>query len=274
MKLAFIGDIVGKPGREMIGRYLQEIREKYRLDLVIANYENASHGFGITKKNYQELRGYGIDAMTGGNHSWDKKDVFELFNQGEPLIRPVNYPDKSPGRGWMVLEVADTQVAIVNVMGNYTMPMSDNPFLKMQEVVAQLKSEGIKHIIVDMHAEATSEKYVMMHLLRNDISALFGTHTHVGTDDLIVLDGCCYVTDVGLTGCRDNVIGVDKKIPTERFLTGIGGHFDIPKQCRKIFQLIIFELDGEGRAVEAQKLRIYEEGEIQSQTAKMESFGF
>lgn len=272
MKLAFIGDIVGKPGREMIGKHLLEIRKKYDLDLVIANYENASHGFGITKKNYHELRGYGIDAMTGGNHSWDKKEVLELFKQGEPLVRPVNYPDASPGHGYMILEVAEERLAMVNVMGNYTMPMGDNPFLKMRDTVAYLKAQGVKHIIVDMHAEATSEKYAMMHLLKEDISALFGTHTHIGTDDLMVVDGCCYVTDVGLTGCRDQVIGVDRTIPIERFLTGMGRHFDIPKQCQKIMQLIIFELDEEGRAIEAQKLRIYEEGEMQSQLAKVESF--
>ena len=272
MKLAFIGDIVGKPGREMIRKHLSWVRKKYDIDFVIANYENVSHGFGITKKNYFELRGYGIDAMTGGNHSWDKKEIFELFNQGEPLIRPINYPDKSPGCGYMTLEVAQKRLAIVNVMGNYTMPMSDNPFLKMQEIISRLQDEGTRHIVVDMHAEATSEKYAMMHIFKENLSALFGTHTHVGTDDLMVADGCCYVTDVGLTGCRDQVIGVDRTIPIERFLTGIGQHFDIPKQCQKILQLIIFELNDEGRAIEAQKLRVYEDGDVWSQFAKVESF--
>ncbi len=270
MKIVFIGDIVGRPGREMIKKHLQDIRQRYNIDLVIANYENVSHGFGITKKNADELFGYGIDIMTGGNHSWDKKEIFELFDK-YPLIRPINYPVKSPGRGWIELKVCNQRVVIVSVMGNYTMPMCDNPFIKMDELVISLKENGIKHIIVDIHAEATSEKQAMMHLLKDKISAIFGTHTHVGTDDLSIINGCCFVTDVGLTGCRDHVIGMDKDIPIKKFLTGIGGHFDIPKKCKKILQMIIFELDNSGRAINAQKLKIYDNGEIIKTLAKIES---
>lgn len=271
MKLGFIGDIVGKPGRDMIGKYLHDLREKYALDLVIGNYENASHGFGLTKKNADELMGYGIDAMTGGNHSWDKKEIFQIFDT-YPLVRPINYPDKSPGKGVIIVDILDYQVAIISVMGNYTMPMSDNPFVKMDEVVNKLKEDGIKHIIVDIHAEATSEKLTMLHILKDRVSAIFGTHTHVGTDDLIIADGCCYVTDVGLTGCRDGVIGMDKKIPIQRFMTGIGGHFDISKKCQAIFQLIVFELNDEGRGVKAEKLKIYDNGEIQKIDARIEQY--
>ena len=271
MKIVFIGDIVGRPGREMIAKHLKNIREKYNIDLVIANYENASHGFGITKKNADELFGYGIDVMTGGNHSWDKKEIFEIFNT-HPLIRPINYPDKSPGRGWIELEVCNQRVAVVSVMGNYTMPMSDNPFIKMNEITNQLRADGIRHIIVDIHAEATSEKQAMMHILKDRVSALFGTHTHIGTDDLMIVNGCCFVTDVGLSGCRDQVIGMDRDIPIEKFMTGVGGHFDIPKKCKKILQMIIFELDSNGRTINAQKLRIYDNGEILKNTARVESY--
>ncbi len=271
MRLAFIGDIVGRPGRDILREYLPKLRQEYELDLVIANYENASHGFGLTKKNCEELLDYGIDVMTGGNHSWDKKEVFLLYNE-YPLIRPINYPQKSPGEGLIKLNVLNHQVAIVNVMGYYTMPMVDNPFVMMDEVVEALKEEGIKHIIVDMHAEATSEKLAMMHILKKRISALFGTHTHVGTDDLIIVDGCCYVSDVGLTGCRDGIIGMDKKIPINRFLTGIGGHYEIAKKCQNILQLIIFELDDEGRGVKAQKIKIYDNGEIRQFDARVEKY--
>ncbi len=271
MKIAFIGDIVGKPGRDILGKYLPKIKEDYNLDLVIANYENASHGFGLTKKNCEELLGYGIDVMTGGNHSWDKKEIFLLYKD-YPLIRPINYPRKSPGDGFIKIKVLDKDVAIINVMGNYTMPMCDNPFVMMDEVVNELKDEGIKHIIVDMHAEATSEKLAMMHILKKRVSALFGTHTHVGTDDLAIIDGCCYVTDVGLTGCRDGVIGMDRDIPINRFLTGIGGHFDLPKSCQTVFQLIVFEVNDDGRAIKAEKIKIYDNGEVRKSDAKLERY--
>jgi len=271
MKFAFIGDVVGKPGRDMIATHLPKLRETYGLDLVIANYENASHGFGLTKKNCEELLGSGIDVMTGGNHSWDKKEVFLLYRD-YPLIRPINYPRKSPGEGLLNVDVLNHEVAIVNVMGHYTMPMVDNPFVMMDEVVDELRDEGIKHIIVDMHAEATSEKLAMMHILKKRVSALLGTHTHVGTDDLMIVDGCCYVSDVGLTGCRDGVIGMEKDIPINRFLTGIGGHFNIAKKCQAIFQLVIFELDEEGRSINAEKLKIYENGEVIKFAARMERY--
>ena len=271
MKLAFIGDIVGKSGRDMIGQYLPKLRNEYGLDLVIANYENASHGFGLTKKNCEELLGYGIDVMTGGNHSWDKKEVFLLYKD-YPLIRPINYPRKSPGEGLIKVDVLGHNVVIVNVMGHYTMPMVDNPFVIMEEIVNELKEDGIKHIIVDIHAEATSEKLVMMQLLKKKVSAIFGTHTHVGTDDLAIINGCCYVSDVGLTGCRDGVIGMKKDIPINRFLTGIGGHFDIAKKCQAIFQLIVFELDVEGRGVKAEKIKIYDNGDIYKFNGRVEKY--
>jgi len=271
VRLAFIGDIVGKPGRDMVKEYLPKLREEYGLDLVIANYENASHGFGLTKKNCEELLGYGIDVMTGGNHSWDKKEVFLLYKD-YPLIRPINYPQKSPGEGLIKVEVLGHEVAIVNVMGHYTMPMVDNPFVMMEKIVKELRDEGVKHIIVDIHAEATSEKLAMMQLIRKDVSAVFGTHTHVGTDDLAIIDGCCYVTDVGLTGCRDGVIGMEKDIPLNRFLTGIGGHYDIAKRCQTIFQLVVFELDEEGRGVKAEKIKIYDSGDICTSDARVEKY--
>ena len=271
MRLAFIGDIVGRPGREILGKHLSDLRQEYKIDFVIANYENASHGFGLTKKNYEELLSYGVDVMTGGNHSWDKKEIFLLYKEA-PLIRPINYPDKSPGEGVIEIECLGKNIAVINVMGNYTMPMTDNPFVKIDKAVDVLVEKGIKHIIVDMHAEATSEKITMMHILKKRVSAVFGTHTHVGTDDLSIVDGCCYVSDVGLTGCRDGVIGMDKAIPIQRFMTGIGGHFTIPKKCQSIFQLVIFELDDEGRGIKAEKLKIYDNGEIRKFDARIESY--
>ena len=255
MRIGFIGDIVGKPARLMIKRHVQRLQQEHFIDFTIANYENASHGFGLTEKNCIELLGYGIDMMTGGNHSFDKKEILTLFDT-YPLIRPINYPKETPGKGLFRTTLLGHEVAIINLMGHYTMPMVDNPFTMIVDVVDTLQSEGIKHIIIDMHAEASSEKNALLHMLKEKVSAIIGTHTHVGTDDLQIMDGCCYATDVGLTGCRDGVIGIESSIPIKRFLTGLGGHFDVPDECKSILQMIVFELDDDGRCVGAEKIKI------------------
>jgi len=256
LKVGFIGDIVGKPGRLIIKRHLKRLRQEHSIDFMIANYENASHGFGLTEKNCIELLGYNIDIMTGGNHSFDKKEILGLFDT-YPLLRPMNYPKETPGKGIYKTTILGHQTAILNVMGHYTMPMADNPFTMVIEKVARLKEQGYRHIIIDMHAEASSEKQALLHMLKDDVSAILGTHTHVATDDLQVRDGCCYVTDIGLTGCNDGVIGMDSAVPVKRFLTGLGGHFDVPDECRSILQMVVFELDGDGRCVGAEKIKIH-----------------
>ncbi len=258
MKLAFIADIVGRAGRLMLKRHLPRLQQEHFIDFTIANYENASHGFGLTKKNCEELLSYGVDMMTGGNHSFDKKEILDMFKE-YPLIRPMNYPKETAGKGVFTTTILGKKVAILNLMGYYTMPMVDNPFTMIVEVVRELKAEGFQHIILDIHAEATAEKNTILYLLKDDVSAILGTHTHIGTDDLQVLDGCCYVTDVGLTGCRDGVIGMKSDIPIKRVLTGLGGHFDIDEKCKAILQMIVFELDDEGRCVGAEKIKIYDD---------------
>jgi len=258
LKIGFIGDIVGKPGRLMIGKHLERLKQEHFLDLVIANYENASHGFGLTEKNCIELLGYGVDIMSGGNHSFDKKEILNIFDK-YPLIRPLNYPDDTAGSGVYYTNLLGSDIAIINLMGNYTMPMADNPFTKILTLIDSLESKSIKHIIIDFHAEATAEKQALLYLLKDRVSAILGTHTHVGTDDLQIRSGCCFVTDVGLTGCRDNIIGMESDIPIERFLTGIGGHLNIPNSCEAILQMIIFELDSSGRCIDAQKIRLLDD---------------
>ncbi len=255
MRIGFIGDIVGKPGRKIVKRYLKEIKEELKLDLVIANYENASHGFGLTLKNAKELFESGIDLMTGGNHTWDKKEIFPLLEE-MPLLRPLNYPEGVPGKGVWIFEELD--LAVLNVMGHYSMPMVENPFIRAQRAVDDLKEQGVCNIVIDFHAEATSEKRAMFIMLKNKITAMVGTHTHVGTDDLIIEDGCGYVTDIGLSGCRDNVIGMDSKVPIKRFLTGLPGRFEVPDRCRTILQMVVFELDG-GKCEEAFKIKAYDD---------------
>jgi metallophosphoesterase (TIGR00282 family) len=256
LRVAFIGDIVGKPGRLMIQKHLKRLQQEHAIDYTIANYENASHGFGLTRKNCEELLSYGVDMMTGGNHSFDKKEILEMFDT-YPLIRPMNYPKDTAGTGVFKTEIRGYKVAILNLLGHYTMPMVDNPFTMIVEVVEELKSEGFLHIILDMHAESTAEKQIIRQMLKEDLSAIIGTHTHVGTDDLTIDRGCCYVSDVGLTGCRDGVIGMKSDIPIHRALSGLGGHLDIDEKCQGVLQMILFELDETGRCSEAQKIKIY-----------------
>lgn len=259
MRVGFIGDIVGKPGRSMLESHLRKLRKEYELDFVIANGENASHGFGLGSLHAKELFSYGADILTGGNHSWDKKEIIPLLDV-MPILRPLNYPEGVPGRGVSVLEVKGEKIAIINVMGHYGMPMVENPFLRAQKAVEELHVEGVQTIIIDFHAEVTSEKRAMHMLLKGKVSAILGTHTHVGTDDLLVEEGTCYVTDVGLSGARDGVIGMDKDAPLKRFLTGLPASLEIPKKCKKILQMVIMEIE-EGKCVEAFKLRVFDDQE-------------
>jgi len=260
MKIAFIGDIVGRPGRSMVATYLQNIKEEYGIDFVIANYENASHGFGVTTKNANELFGYGIDVMSGGNHSWDKKEVEALFQTHE-ILRPHNYPDGVKGTGCKVYEVAGEKLAVLNLMGHFSMPFVDNAFICAQKTVQELKDAGIKNIFIDFHAEATSEKRGMMMMLQGEVSGIIGTHTHVSTDDFQIVNGTAYMSDIGLSGCRDNVIGMDSKVPLKQFLTGMKGHFDIPKSCKKILQVAVMEIS-DGKCSHAFKLKYFDDGRV------------
>ena len=268
MRIAFIGDIVGRPGRDMIQKYLSKIRKEYEIDFVIANYENASHGFGVTAKNAKELLACGIDCMSGGNHSWDKKDIFPLFDTLE-ILRPHNYPDDVPGTGCKVYEVGAEKLAVLNFMGHYSMPMTDNAFRKAQATVEELHNDGVKNIFIDFHAEATSEKRALMMLLQGKVSAIIGTHTHVSTDDFQISNGTAYLSDIGLSGCRDNVIGMDSKVPLKQFLTGLKGHFDIPKSCKRILQIAVMDFN-DGICEKAFKLKYFDDERVLKTDAWLE----
>lgn len=257
MRIAFIGDIVGNPGRDMLKKYLQKLRKEYEIDFVIANYENASHGFGLTPKNANELVSYGVDCMTGGNHSWDKKEIENIFDTHE-ILRPLNYPDEVSGVGSKIYEIAGEKLGVINLMGHYSMPMCDNAFRKARDTVDALHVEGAKNIFIDFHAEATSEKRAMMMLLQGKISGLIGTHTHVSTDDFQISCGTAYLSDMGLTGCRDNVIGMDSKVPLKQFLTGMRGHFDIPKRCKSILQMAVMDFV-DGKCLKAFKIKQFDD---------------
>ncbi len=256
MRIAFIGDIVGRPGRRIIKENLKKLKDEFDIDYIIANGENASHGFGLTVKNCDELLKCGIDLITGGNHSFDKrKDMLALL-ESQPVLRPNNYPEGVAGKGLHIAEVKGEKLAVLNLMGQFAMPNVENPFNAAQKTVDNLHSQGIKNIFIDFHAEATSEKRVMMMMFQGKVSAICGTHTHIGTDDLIVDEGTAYITDVGLTGCRDNVIGMDKDVPINRATTGLGGHFNVPTSCKAILQMIVVDIE-EDKTIDAFKIKLY-----------------
>ncbi len=260
MKVLYFADMVGRPGRAIFKHHIEKIKKDFNIDFVVVNVENASHGFGITKKNAKELFNSDIDVMTGGNHSFDKKEIVDMMDEFN-ILRPLNYPKIAPGNGIGRYKVADEEIAVINLMGYYGMPMVDNPFIMIEEEVKKLQDDGVKNILIDFHAEATSEKRALMAMLKGKVSVIVGSHTHVGTDDLVVEEGTFYVSDVGLTGCRDNVIGMDAKEPLDRFLTGVSSKFDVPNKCKKILQAVVVDID-DGKVREAFKIKAYDESEV------------
>lgn len=257
MRIGFIGDVVGRPGRRLIKNHLLRLRETYKLDGVIANTENASHGFGITIKNAQELFECGIDLMTGGNHTWDKKEIIPALDT-MPILRPINYPKTVPGKGIGYFTCKDKRLAVINAMGYFAMPQSENAFLAIEEALKHLEpNDGI---LIDFHGEATSEKRALLCWLKSKVSVIVGTHTHVGTDDLSIVEGTGYVSDVGMTGCRDNVIGMDYKAPLVRMMTNMPASLEVPSKCKGLLQMVVFEIEN-GLCKDAFKIKIYDEGE-------------
>jgi metallophosphoesterase (TIGR00282 family) len=260
MRIGFIGDIVGRPGRKIIKDNLQNIKKEFNIDFVIANGENASHGFGLTIENAKELFKSGIDLITGGNHSFDKKKDMLALLETSNVLRPDNYPPGVAGTGVKICEITTSKglekLAVINLMGQYAMPIVENPFNWATKLVLKLKDDGIKNIFIDFHAEATSEKRVLLMLLKNQVSAICGTHTHVGTDDLQIFENTAYLTDIGLTGCIDNIIGMDSFVPIEKATKGIGGHFEIPNSCKSILQMMVTDIE-DGMAIHSFKIKKY-----------------
>ncbi|MCG8500122.1 MAG: TIGR00282 family metallophosphoesterase [Firmicutes bacterium] len=227
MKVLVIGDIVGRPGREIVRDLLRTIKQRLAVDLCIANGENAAVGNGITCKIAHELYDYGVDIITMGNHVWNKKEIIKLFEQDEMIIRPANYPPGTVGDGYKILRVKNKKAAVVNLAGRVYLDALDCPF---QTIEKQLKiiSKVTNIIIVDFHAEATSEKTAMGWYLDGKVSAVYGTHTHVQTaDERILPKGTGYITDIGMTGPYNSVLGVQKEIIINRFITHLPQRFEV-----------------------------------------------
>jgi 2',3'-cyclic-nucleotide 2'-phosphodiesterase len=222
LRILFVGDIVGRPGRDAARKGLHALVERERIDLVIANVENAAGGFGITREVGEEILGYGVDVMTSGNHIWDKKEALDYIGIEPRLLRPANYPEGTPGRGTYLARTGDGRaVGVINVMGRVFMPILDDPFAVARREVEALRPRA-RVIVVDIHAEATSEKLAMGYHLDGLVTIVVGTHTHVQTaDEKILPRGTAYISDVGMTGPHDSIIGVEPQAVLSRFLTGM-----------------------------------------------------
>ena len=228
MKLLFIGDIVGRPGRDLVKRGLRAIVATHDVNFVIANGENSAAGFGITREIGDQLFSYGVEVMTSGNHIWDKKEALDYIVREPRLLRPANYPAGAPGHGATLVTAANgVKVGVVNVMGRVFLANIDDPFTTAAREVARLRAEGAALVFVDMHAEVTSEKIAMGWYLDGQATAVVGTHTHVQTADNRVLPkGTAYLTDAGMTGPHDGVIGVEKEPVIGKFLSGLPARFE------------------------------------------------
>ena len=228
MNLLFLGDIVGRPGRDLIRRHVRALAAHHHADVVIANGENAAGGAGITRENMLEIRSSGVDVITTGNHVWDKRETLEFIGNEPRLLRPANYPDGTPGSGSCVVTAANgVRVGVVNVMGRVFLHAIDDPFRAAEREIARVKADGAHVVFVDMHAETTSEKIAISYFLDGRVAAVIGTHTHVQTaDERILPGGTACLTDVGMTGAHDGVIGIDKDAIIARFTTGLPGKFE------------------------------------------------
>jgi metallophosphoesterase (TIGR00282 family) len=254
LRILVIGDIVGKPGRRITHQVLPGLRSKYKIDLVVANGENAAGGLGITVPTAHELLDYGIDVITTGNHVWAKREIAQHLDGELPIIRPLNYPPGAPGRGFLTV----SGVMVVNLMGRVFVGQFDCPFRTMDALLSSIDA-GTKVIIVDFHAEATSEKIALGRYLDGRITALLGTHTHVGTIDASILPGgTAYVTDIGMAGPSDSVIGDDADSVIHSFLTGMPHRLSVGKG-RAVFNAILVDADPEtGRATHIQRIMLEE----------------
>jgi metallophosphoesterase (TIGR00282 family) len=243
MKILFIGDIVGSPGRQAIKELLPVLKKEYSLNLTIANAENAAGGSGITPAVAQELFDAGVDALTSGDHIWKNKGIFEIIDKEERILRPVNFPLGVPGRGWAVFKTRDNiKIGVINVQGRVFMEAIECPFRTSRQAQEALSKET-NIIIVDIHAEATSEKVALGWYLDGKVSAVLGTHTHIQTaDERILPGGCAYITDVGMSGPFDSVIGRRIEDVLERFVTSVPTRFEVAKENIQL-QGVVLDID-------------------------------
>jgi metallophosphoesterase (TIGR00282 family) len=255
MRVLFIGDIVGSPGRQIVEDRLADIIAQQQIHLVIANGENAASGFGITPRLAEELLKTGIDVLTGGNHSWDRKEILEFIGHEPRLLRPANFPEGNPGSGVYVGTAKNrVKYAVLNLQGRVFLPPFEDPFRKADSELSKLAAD-VAFVLVDMHAETTSEKVAMGWYLDGRVSAIVGTHTHVATaDERVLPEGTAYITDVGMTGPHGGVIGMDRNGIIRKFLDGMPARFEVASGDVQM-NCVLIETDDVGERNAAGRLR-------------------
>ena len=259
MKVIIIGDVVGKPGRKILAATLKKLKEQHEAEFVVANIENAAEGAGLVPKVGDEILAAGVDVMTSGNHIFDKKEVIQYIENQPRLLRPANYAPDAPGRGlWLGSTASGTPLAVINIQGRIFMPATDCPFRTADRLIREIGNRA-RVIIVDHHAEATSEKQAMGRYLDGRASAVVGTHTHVQTaDEQILTGGTAYITDLGMTGPYDSVIGVESQLVLTRFVRGMPTRYH-PATGDPELRGVVIEIDERsGKALSISRLQVRE----------------
>lgn len=257
MKVLFIGDIVGDIGLDAVERYLPKLKRKYDIDVVIANAENAAKGRGLTRRIYQDLLMMGVDVMTMGNHTWDQREIFDFIDDADYLVRPANFSEEAPGKGMTTVEKNGKTLSVINLHGRVFLPAHDDPFKIGKQLVAEAK-EVSPLVFVDFHAETTSEKIALGWHLAGEASCVVGTHTHVQTADARILPGgTAYITDVGMTGPYNEVLGMKKESVLYRFQTNMPVRFEVPLKGDAVLSGFFVELDDQtGKALQFERIYI------------------
>ncbi len=251
MKILLIGDIVGNSGVKKVKEVIPEYKEQNNIDFIIANGENSADGMGITLKIYEDLKKSGVNIVTMGNHTWGKKEIFNFIND-EQIVRPANYPAGVPGAGYRIQEVNGKKVAVINLIGRVDVGiLSENPFLKADNILEKIKDKA-DIIIVDFHAEATAEKIAMGYYLDGRVNFVFGTHTHVQTADETILEkGTGYITDIGMTGPKKSVIGMDVQASIKRFVTTLPERYKVSDDKEVVLTGCVIEINDENCRIES-----------------------
>jgi len=254
--IVYIGDVIGRPGRRALGDFMPELLRRYAPQALIANGENAAGGFGITPEVAGELRALGVDVITSGNHIWDKREIIDYIDGDARLLRPLNFPADNPGSGSCILRApGGAKVGVINVVGRVFMPPVDCPFLAVSARVEMIREET-PVIIVDLHAEATSEKVAMAHYLDGRVTAVIGSHTHVQTsDERVLAEGTAAITDAGMTGPMDSVIGVEKDVIVRKFVSGMPERYGVAKKGLEVQGLCVTVDSKTGRAVAVERIK-------------------
>ncbi|MGE5308285.1 MAG: TIGR00282 family metallophosphoesterase [Deltaproteobacteria bacterium] len=256
MKILFIGDIVGKPGRDAVTAIVPKLRQERGVQFVIANAENAAGGSGITPKVAQELFDARCDVLTSGDHIWKKPDIFELIQSDRRVLRPLNYPPGAPGAGWAVFNCDQAKIGVINLLGRVFMEPLEDPFRMVRDAVAEISKET-RLIFVDMHAEATSEKIALGWFLAGQVTAVLGTHTHIQTaDERVLPGGTAYLTDAGMTGPYESVIGRKVENVLQRFLTAVPVRFEIATGDVRLCGAIVDADEKTGRAKTIERVQV------------------